>query len=129
MSKLLINAIVLAGFVLVVASCQYKFIIEPVEPPPNPVDTIFFTQDILPIWNDGQYCTSCHNTSGTSPDLTPDYAYDEITNSGLVDTQNPSESVIYKLPHPDTETHSWKKYSGSQAATLLQWIEQGAIDN
>lgn len=129
MNKLLFNGIILAVLMSFMASCQYKFIVEPVVPPPDPIDTIFFSQDIIPIWNDGNNCISCHKTGGTAPDLTPDNAFNAITNDGLIDTQDAAESVIYKFPHPDTDTHTWKKYTGTEAATVLQWIEQGALNN
>lgn len=129
MKKLFLHIVLLAFTLFFIASCQYKFIVEPAEPPPNPVDTIYLSQDVVPIWNDGEHCTSCHKAGGTAPDLTPENAYDQIMSMGLVDTQDPPESLIYKFPNPDTDTHTWKKYTENQAATVLQWIEQGAIDN
>ncbi|NOX85981.1 MAG: hypothetical protein GXO86_08455 [Chlorobi bacterium] len=117
-------------FILFVASCQYKFIVEPVPPTPPPGDTVSFSLDVIPIWNDGSNCVSCHSSSGgQKPHLTPNEAYDQINSMGLVDTQNPAESLIYKFPNPDTETHTWKKYTNAQAATVLHWIEQGAKNN
>lgn len=125
MKNLLRNILVLAGIALFAASCQYKFIVEPVVPPPDPTDTISFSQQIVPIFSD-QNCTACHN-GGQTPDLTPDNAYNSITNTGLVDTNDPPASKIYYYPLPD-ESH-YAKYTSSQAALVLQWIEQGALDN
>lgn len=128
MNKFLFFGIVTVIFLMMIASCQYKDIVEPVIPP-DPYDTVFFSQDILPIWNDGNNCTSCHSTGGTFPDLTPDHAYNEITSTGLIDTQNPPESIIYSFPEPESDTHAWKKYTNAEATSVLQWIEQGALDN
>lgn len=118
----------ITGVTLFLASCQYKFNIEPVVAPPDPTDTIYFSQDVLPVWNDNNNCTSCHNTGGTAPDLSAANAYDEVM-GGYVNTNTPEKSVIYTFTHPDSETHSWKKYSSSEAAIVLQWIEQGALNN
>lgn len=114
---------------LLVSSCQYKFTIEPVVPPPDPEEELSFIEDVIPIWNNNNKCTNCHKTGGTSPDLTPDNAYNEII-SDYVDVDNPAESIIYAFPHPDTETHSWgTSYTSGEAAILLLWIEQGAKNN
>jgi len=116
------------GFILMATSCQYKFKIEPVVPPPDPEEPISFSQDVVPIWNNGDKCTQCHNTGGTAPDLTADNAYNSIINA-YVDVNNPEASMIYTEPNPDTDVHSWRKYSASEAAIILQWITQGALDN
>jgi len=125
MKKLLCNLLVLAGIITFAASCQYKFIVEPVVPPPDPEDTISFSQEIVPIFSE-QGCTGCHNGS-QSPDLTPDNSYNSITSTGLVDTNDPPASKIYYYPLPDGS--HYKKYTSSQAALILVWIEQGALDN
>ena len=129
MNKFLKYALLLIGLVGFFSSCQYKFNIEPTTVPPDPLDTIYFAQDVLPIWNSADKCTSCHKTGSTSPDLTPANAYSEVMN-GYVDTANPESSVIYSAPHPDTEAHSWgTSYTNGEAAIVLQWIEQGAMNN
>ena len=129
MNKLVLFGVVITTFMLMMASCQYKFIVEPVIPPPNPEDTVYFSTDVLPIWNDDNNCTSCHFPGATSPDLTPANVYIDITSKGMVNTETPDQSSIYLFPSPETTTHSWKKYSNAQAATMLQWIEQGALNN
>ena len=98
---------------------------EPVVPPPDPEDTISFSQEIVPIWTE-QGCTGCHN-GGTPPDLTPDNAYQSITSMGLVDTADAVSSKIYYYPLPDG--NHFAKYTSAQAALVLGWIEQGALDN
>lgn len=126
MKKILLQATTVFVIIVFAASCQYKFIVEPVVPPPDPEDTISFSQQIVPIFSD-QGCTGCHNTGGTPPDLTPDNAYNSITSMGLVDTDTPPESKIYYYPLPDGKHYA--KYTSSQAALILGWIEQGALDN
>lgn len=129
MKKILIYSLMLTGMLMFMASCQYKFTIEPVVIPPDPTDTIYFSQSVEPIWNNGDFCTSCHKTGGTNPDLSTGNAYEALTSGGYIDTDNPSESMIYTYPLPGATTHSWKQYSETQAAILLQWIEQGALNN
>ena len=125
MKNIFRNLLVVAGIMVIVASCQYKFIVEPVVPPPDPDDTISFSQQIAPIFSD-QGCTGCHNGS-QSPDLRPENAYNSITSTGLVDTDDPESSKIYYYPLPDGNHYA--KYTSSQAALVLQWIEQGALNN
>ena len=126
MRNILQNMIVIFAIILLATSCQYKFIVEPVVPPPDPEDTISFSQQIVPIF-DEQGCTGCHNTGGQQPDLTADNAYNSITGMGLVNTDDPPMSKIYYYPLPDGS--HFAKYTSSQAALVLQWIEQGAHDN
>lgn len=130
MNKILLQAITVLTIIVFAASCQYKFIMEPEQkPPPDPEDTISFANDVVPIFNTDAYCTSCHTTGGTSPDLTPDNAYNSLISGGYVNTDDPEESSIYKTPHPDTDSHTWKKYKAGDPPIVLQWIEQGALDN
>lgn len=129
MKRIINYGVFFMSVALFMASCQYKNVVEPIIPPPDPTDTIYFSSDILPIWNSDNYCTSCHKTGATAPDLTTDKAYGSITSLGLVDTDDPSSSIIYSYTLKTSETHSWKKYTDSQAALILQWIEQGAKNN
>lgn len=130
MSKLIQNLIVVLAIIAFATSCQYKFIVEPVPPPPAPGDTTSFSLDVVPVWNNGNNCTSCHSTGGQKPDLTPDNAYNSIMSMGLVDTANPELSIIYVHPNANnTASHNWKKYTNTEAATVLQWIEEGAKNN
>lgn len=129
MKKIIIYLIFFSGFLLLFNACQYKFNIRPAEKPPEVTDTLSFSQDVLPIWNTAENCVSCHKSGGQQPDLTPEKAYAEITGMHLVDLQVPEQSIIYLYPHPDTQTHTWKKYTASEAALILQWIEQGALNN
>ncbi len=125
MNKLLLNGIIMALIMMAIASCQYKFIVEPIPTPPDPEDTISFSLEIVPIWTT-QECTGCHN-GGISPDLTPDNAYASIMNNNLVEVASPDDSKIYYYPSPNGTHH--KVYTSPQSALILAWIEQGALDN
>ena len=126
MKKILLQSLAVLAIIIIVSSCQYKFIVEPVVPPPDPEDTISFSQEIVPIFSE-QGCTGCHNTGGQAPDLTADNAYNSITSMGLVDTNDPPASKIYYYPLPDG--NHFAKYTSAQASLVLAWIEQGALDN
>lgn len=123
MKRLLTIGIIMASLLMMLNSCQNKFIIEPV---PEVADSISFSQQIIPIWLD-QNCTGCHSTNGQQPNLTVDDAYSNITSMGLVSVNDPSSSKIYYYPLPD-EDH-FAKYTSTQAAFVLKWIEEGALNN
>lgn len=125
MKKLLQTLIAVFAIILLATSCQYKAIIEPVVPPPDPNDTVYYAQQIEPIFTE-QNCTSCHPGSA-QPDLTAGNSYNSITGMGLVNTTEPDVSRIYTYPLP--EGNHYVKYTSSQAALILVWIEQGALDN
>lgn len=117
------------GLVLALASCEYEFIDSPPLPPVDTTDTVKFAEDILPIFNDNDNCTTCHKTGGTSPDLTEANAYNSIMSMGLVDLTTPENSKLYIFPRPGSTDHNWKTYSQSQSEKVLNWIRQGALNN
>jgi hypothetical protein len=123
MKKLLTIGIILATLIMFLNSCQNKFIIEPV---PEPTDTISFSQQITPIWVE-QGCTGCHTTTGQQPDLSVDNAYLSITGMGLVNINDPIQSKVYYYPKPDGNHYA--KYTSAQASMVLQWIEDGALND
>ncbi len=133
--KLLLAIVVVTLFF---SQCRYSFIVPFEEPegpdnPDNPDSTIVvsFKTDIIPIFNDGNNCTTsaCHVTGKQAPDLTPDKAFAAINSTRYINSSTPEESKIYKYTHPDTSTHTRKKYNSQQAAKVLQWIKEGAKNN
>jgi len=131
MSNLIKNLIGIVAIILVVYSCQYKFIVEPAPPPPQPGDTVSFSLELVPIWNGDDNCVACHTTGGQKPDLTPDNAYSSIMGTpGVVNTADPESSLLYLNPLPsNTSNHTWKKYKAGEADLVLLWIKQGAKNN
>jgi len=134
--KLLFAVVVVA---LLFSQCGYNFIVPiPIEEPEVPNDSIpqdssivlvSFKTDIIPIFNNGNYCTSCHTTGKQLPDLTPEKAFASLNSTRYINKTTPEESKIYKYPHPDTNTHVQKKYNSAQAAKVLKWIQEGAKNN
>ena len=119
--------------IIVFSGCKYDFIIPEDIPVVNPDDPnvaeISFLNDIIPIFNDNNNCTACHKTGGQIPDLTPDHAYASLNSTRYINSSKPEESRIYLHPNPKTSTHTHKKYTAAEAATILLWIQQGAKNN
>lgn len=126
MNKLVLFVFVVVGIGL--SSCNYDFI-EPMPSDIDPTDTLSFQNDIVPIFTANDKCASCHETGGTSPDLTADNAYNSITSNGLVVDGDAEGSIIYYYPAPQSSEHSWSKYTEDEAALVKVWIEQGALNN
>jgi hypothetical protein len=117
--------IALLSVMVMVSSCEYETI--EVETP-DLDEPVSFVSDIVPIFTNGNNCTACHGTGGTSPELTAEKAYSSIV-PRLVDLDDPESSRIYQLPLPSTTGHGFKKYTHGQAALVLAWITQGAENN
>ena len=121
--KIVLSLIIMA---LVFGGCKYDFIL-PEQVPDIPTDKpVSFETQIAPIFAEAG-CTSCHN-GGQSPDLSSSNVYSVIV-PALVNTSDPESSAIYDFPAPETSKHNWKKYSATQAAYILTWIQQGAQNN
>ena len=114
---------------LLINSCSYKFNAPDTGPVVDPNDTVSFSSQILPIFNNNNNCTSCHKAGGTSPDLTTANAFNELTSKGLINSSDASQSKIYTYGDPSNTTHSWKKYSTGETQLILIWITQGASNN
>jgi hypothetical protein len=111
---------------LIFTGCKYDFIL-PEEVPPVASGVKFSTQ-VAPIFSTNDKCTACHKPGGQYPDLTAANAYNQIV-PNLVNLDNDSQSKIYSFPAPTTSTHTWKKYTAEEAAVVLKWIEEGALNN
>jgi hypothetical protein len=130
MKNIFRNILILAGIIAFAASCQYKFIVEPAVPPVDPGDTtlpkVSFSAVVEPIFTD-RNCVGCHKAGQTKPDLTTGNAYNSIMSMGLADTTDPASSIIYQTPLP-SGSH-YVKYTSGDAAQVLLWIGQGALNN
>jgi hypothetical protein len=131
MSRKIINSLVvlLIAITGLLTSCTYDWIEYPKPPPVDTTKVISFSTDVEPIWNDGNYCISCHKTGGASPNLETGKSFNSINSLGLVDLATPSNSIIYYYTEPSTGSHQRKKYTAIQAQTVLIWIQQGGKNN
>jgi len=118
---------ILFSVVLFFSACDYEWIVKPEPVPPDPTDTISFSQEIIPIFTTNDNCTSCHKTGGTPPDLTEANAYNSIIDGNLVDLETPANSSIYYFPL--SNDHAWKQYTQDESTLVFGWIDQGALDN
>jgi len=114
-------------FISVLISCEYEFIEVAQPTPPDPEDTISFTEQIEPIFVSSS-CTNCH--SGALPlDLSTGNAYNSIIDNGVVIAGDPEASKLYYYPHPVTGSHNTKYSSTDDTDLIYAWIFQGALDN
>ena len=118
--------------VLFLAGCEYTFVqntaADQEEPPiSDPDNPISFATQIVPIFT--SRCLDCHDNGGTAPDLSAANAYSSITNMNLVNTSNPSTSILYEYILESTSSHDWRFYSSSQDNLVLLWIQEGALNN
>lgn len=113
--------ILLAGFLF--CSCEYEWI-QP-ETPPIP-DTVSFSNDIMPIFNNGCNTNVCHGAGGTAPDLSEGNAYNALISGSYVDTETPEASILYTT----MKSGSMKPYTNpGDEEIVLAWIQQGAENN
>lgn len=127
MKPLMLTVMMAGCIVALVVSCKYD---EVLPPEPDPGIQISFSQDVIPIFNASCNMSGCHNGSGASPDLRAEVAYESLFNEGLIDTLQPANSELYLwmsgakgLPMPIEGVNA------GYAATVLQWINQGALSN
>lgn len=119
---------ILLGFaMLYMAGCKYDEIL-----PPPPPDQVSFSNDIIPIFNQSCNTSGCHRggSADFAPDLTAANAYNALGEGGFIDTITPENSLLYRwmngqegVPMPPDGVNSFYN------ATVLKWMEQGALDN
>lgn len=124
MKRIGIFTIVILGLLAILnASCTYEELIKPKVDVP---DSVSFNVNILPIFNSSCNVTGCHSKGGIPPNLSAADAYTSLIFFGYVDIDNPEVSEIYQK----ITNGSMKQYATDQDRTLiLNWIEQGALDN
>lgn len=97
----------------------------------NP-DSIYFAQEILPIFQSTCAMSGCHDVASHKKDIILD-TYAHILSTGKIKVSNPADSKIYKVlfesgedrmpPPPSSPTTS------AQQSAILKWISQGAKNN
>lgn len=123
-----ISCLLLLFLGVLLFSCSYDYIAEEVVVPPDTTVDVLFSTQIAPIFTDK--CVSCHKAGSQSPDLAAANAYNSLISKNLVNKTTPASSVIYTELNPaNTSVHAWKKYSATEAALVLTWIQQGAKNN
>ena len=137
MKKSISYIIVLFFGVLFMTACEYDFVerdvIDGGDNPdvivPDPDNPISYSDKIATIFTNGNYCTSCHNTGGQSPNLEAGASYSSLTNGGFINTTTPAESILLTHIGSGSSDHTWKQFVSSQEAKILLWITEGALNN
>ncbi len=105
---------------LLFSACEYAYI-EPLEMP----EEISFATDLAPIFTDD--CTSCHKPTGSwDPDFSEATLYETVID--YVDIDNPALSELYVII-TDGSHNDGRPGVDKLKLYLLQWIEDGALDN
>lgn len=118
----------LAAVLALSQGCYYDEVLPEMDP--EPVDTVSFAMDVVPIFNAGCNSASCHGAGAVPPDLSAANAYASLTSNGYIDLAEPEMSELYlwmrgerDIPMPITGSNP--EYNG----IVLAWIKQGALDN
>ncbi len=111
----------LAVIVAMISGCQYLHIV----PDPIPADVSFST-NVAPIFTAN--CIGCHTSGGQVPDLTAANAWNSLTSQNLVDTSNPTASILYVKINTGAMPPGGS-LSQTQIEMILKWIQQGAKNN
>ncbi len=95
-------------------------------------DTVYFVQQVLPVFQSSCAMIGCHNTTTHKEGLILD-SYAGILSTGGINTSSPASSRVYRAmvgggeeqmpPFPSTPM------SSGQTSAILKWIQQGAKDN
>ncbi len=96
-------------------------------------DSVYFTNDILPLITSNCTMSGCHDGSGKSDDARSLTSYAAILGSGYVRAGNPASSRLYtslkgsgeeKMPRPPVSP-----LTAAQDSLIMKWIAQGALNN
>lgn len=88
-------------------------------------DVISFQEHIIPIFDQSCNNSSCHGGT-VPPDLTPQNAYSDLSNGNYLNIEDPPNSSFYiKITEGSMAVYT----TDLQAAYILKWIDQGALDN
>ncbi|MDX1407344.1 MAG: hypothetical protein R3330_04405 [Saprospiraceae bacterium] len=124
----LLFAFALTAALVLNQGCYYDQVLP--EPDPEPIDTVSFSMDVIPIFNMSCNTSSCHGAGAVAPDLSPANAYQALSTGGYINVTEPELSELYQwmrgnrdIPMPITGPNS--EYNG----IVLAWIKQGALDN
>ena len=120
------TTIILAGM----SSC-YSDVFSPEPIVIEPVDTISFSQQIVPLFESGCNLSICHATGGAFPDLTRANAYNSLIENGFVDTNDPTNSELYFWLIGDEGRDIMPPQGRDEVLIelVLGWMSQGALNN
>ncbi|HOY06238.1 MAG TPA: hypothetical protein PLO67_12600 [Saprospiraceae bacterium] len=104
--------------------------------PPPPVthpcdpDSVYFTQQILPILTSNCAMSGCHNAASHEEGVILDN-YTNTRNTGKINLGSPSNSKLYRVLNQTNERMPPAPMAAlplDQRALILKWIQQGALN-
>jgi len=107
---------------------------EQFEPEPiiiDPVDTISFSTEIIPLFEISCSFSICHSPGGVDPDLTPSNAYNSLINGGYVNSDDPikSEFYLWLIGNDGRDIMPPAGRDEELIELILGWMQQGALSN
>jgi len=121
--KIFLVMILLGGFS---AGCYYD-IVKPADPNAPP-QNVSYSGDLQPIFDANCTASGCHGADSHVPILLAEESYNSLMAGGFVNTQIPTESILYKeLASGAMPTTG--KLPSSQIQMVLDWIKLGAPNN
>ena len=132
MKKIFLLCIMVSGMIILFNSCEKATIDQgsytKVYDPTAPVDSVRFSTVILPIFTSD--CIMCHGDGGTTPELTANEAYGNLTATPgeYINLAQPAQSLLYVhiTEIPNSHGGGLKTSAGEK---ILTWIQQGARNN
>jgi len=112
----------LSGSMLLMLTACTKYEIPKPDCPEDLPANVSYASDVQPIFDAN--CVMCHGGS-QSPDLSPGWSFDELTEGGFLDTDFPCSSRIYEV---FSGSHDGRA-SEEEILTILGWISEGAENN
>ncbi|MEX0988332.1 MAG: hypothetical protein WD052_12720 [Bacteroidales bacterium] len=113
--------------ILAISSCESAYLVYDDSPIP---DTVKFSMDIQPIFNESCNTSGCHAQGGYTPYLTESDAYMNLMVYGMVDVSDAESSIIYtRLTSINNPMPPDGNLPVNKTELILKWIRQGAMDN
>lgn len=140
LTKMVVGMLFLQSIILL--SCKHDPEITDIINPPSDTtnntntgcsaDTVYFAQQILPLFQSGCAMSGCHDAASHEEDIVLD-SYSAIVMTGGINIANPTSSKIYRqmvktdeerMPPPPAPA-----FTSAQLALIAKWIGQGAKNN
>ncbi|MBT3302998.1 MAG: hypothetical protein HOD63_10880 [Bacteroidetes bacterium] len=126
--KLIIVLIIFVMGLFVFTACEYETI-EPVKIVIAPGDSISFSLDIVPIFDQSCNMAGCHIAGHWALDLSDAAAsYTDLFDKNMIDMTTPANSELYVKLIEVGSTHDGRS-TPAQQALILAWLEDGAKNN
>ena len=129
--KIKCGLVVLAAIIMGGMSSCYSDVFAPEPIIIEPVDTISFSNEIVPLFESGCNLSICHASGGVFPDLTRSNAYNSLIENGFVNTDDPTKSELYfwLIGEEGRDIMPPSGRNEELIELILGWMSQGALNN